>query len=403
LEENTMNILLGLTGSVATTIAPKIISALESLDNVDEIRVVMTDKACMFQNPEALARKCGIRVYTERDEWTWQKEIYDGIPAATPSGLGTCFITTDKWEKGFPVLHVELAKWASVIVIAPASMNTIGKIAQGLTDNILTSIIAARQKWTPLVIAPAMNTKMWESTACRDNIRMLMGSRLDIVERNIGDVELVSIVPPVSGLLACGDTGVGALADTANIASETSMAIRWCFPMTRGSCPGIPVGKHLGAFGAFRKHDRHCGVDLYCPEGTQVMAVEDGTIVSIEDFTGPAAGCPWWMDTKCIKIEGPSGIICYGEIAPYTWVSVGKRVRKGAPIATVIPVLRPGKKRDDIPGHSRSMLHMQIYTRGSTHKDYDWGMHTEMPSNIIDPTPLLLASDGHSQTTLDME
>lgn len=375
-----MNILLGLTGSVATKVAHKIIEALESVPNCDEVRVVMTEKACMFWNPEALSRKCGVKVYTERDEWTWVKTIpskienREGEDYIEPGQ----FITTDKWEKGLPILHVELAKWASCLVIAPATANTIAKVSRGICDNLLTCIYAAWDESRPVVIAPSMNTRMWTSRNNAMSIHLLG----DGVEGN------VKFVSPVEKELACGDVGIGALADAKDIAKAVHGATRWSFPMFWDRCTGVPIGSHPGSFGAIRKHDCHCGVDLYCTEGTPVLAVEPGVVVSIEDFTGHAAGCGWWLDTKAVKVEGASGVVCYGEINPCHSLQVGDKIDRHNTIGYVKPVLRPGKERPDIPGHSRSMLHLQLYKHGTIH-GHACG-DKEVPDNVIDPTPLLL-------------
>jgi len=371
-----MNILLGLTGSVATKIAPKIIEALEAIPNCSEVRVIMTDKAAMFYNPEALARVSGVKVYTEGDEWTWRKEI-KAIGHATVQCLAT-----DKWEKGLPIQHIELVKWASCLVIAPATANTIGKMANGLCDNLLTSVFTAWDRNRPVIMAPAMNTMMLHSPAVVHNMETL---------QKMG----VLMVPTVKKELACGDTGDGALADASDIARVAAREIQWLFPFNLVSpIRGIPVGSHPGAFGAMRKHDRHCGVDLYCNNGTPVVLVEDGRVVSIEPFTGKDAGCPWWLDTKVVKVEGASGVVCYGEIEPRDYVQVGKVYRKGCQIGNVIPVLKPEKHRPDIPGHSCCMLHLQMFSHGTYNLKDEFNSHEELPDYIIDPTPYLLGAVG---------
>ena len=383
-----MKIVIGMTGSVATTIAPKIVLAIaEGVPNCDAIDVVMTEKAQMFQNAERLARETGAKVYTERDEWVWRIEdktehtYVDGHTVTLPKPEP---VFTDRWQKGYPILHVDLGKTSSALVIAPASMNTIAKMAHGITDNLLTSVYSAWDiSCRPVIIAPAMNTKMWESPQNTTNIEAL-------VSRG------VKIVYPVEAMLACGDFGVGALARADVIAKEVAAALRWHFPVPQfwgGS--GIPVGAHPGAFGAVRKHDRHCGVDLYCQAGTPVEAVEGGRVVLVEDFTGPAANCPWWLPTKAVKVEGPSGVVCYGEISPYSHVKVGDIVKAGDEIGVVIPVLRPEKLRKDIPGHMCSMLHFQLYEHGKLHlHGNDWGRDAKMPIEVIDPTPFLLSAHG---------
>lgn len=170
--------------------------------------------------------------------------------------------------------------------------------------------------------------------------------------------------------------------------------MRWLFPLNPKFVPGVPVGTHPGAFGAVRKHDRHCGVDLYCKHGAVVGAVEAGKVVSIEDFTGPAANCPWWLPTKAIKIEGESGVVCYGEIEVNSFILLGQDIVRGQTLGWVVPVLPAEKLRPDIPGHSCSMLHMQIYKHGTIHNPNDIGPTDEMPEDMIDPTPFLLDADG---------
>ena len=71
----------------------------------------------------------------------------------------------------------------------------------------------------------------------------------------------------------------------------------------------IPVGFHCGAFGAVRRHDVHKGVDLYCPDGTWVHAVEYGRVVDIRWFTGEKVDMPWWNNTQAVSIQGKTGVI----------------------------------------------------------------------------------------------
>ena len=102
------------------------------------------------------------------------------------------------------VQHISLAKWASVVVIYPATYNIIGKIANGVADDMLTTVIAAvpaREKF--VVIAPAMNTVMWENPILERNMTYL---------KSIGNYRFI---PPTSGKLACGDEGVGKLVEPA--------------------------------------------------------------------------------------------------------------------------------------------------------------------------------------------
>jgi len=168
----------------------------------------------------------------------------------------------------------------------------------------------------------------------------------------------------------------------------------WLFPLVASECNGIPVEDHAGAFGNKRKYgERHCGVDLYCKKYTRVHAVEAGTVVSIELFTGELVGCPWWNNTWAIRIAGESGIVVYGEIEVYPSIRVGDVVGRGIPIGIVIPVLPDSKKRPDIPGHSTSMLHFQWYKKGVLHKEHPWNREEDIPPDgVLDPTEMLKKS-----------
>jgi phosphopantothenoylcysteine synthetase/decarboxylase len=191
-----MKILLGLTGSVATTIAPKIVKAMEEVKGAEKVEVVMTEKAQMFMPWQELREKAKVMVYTEANEWTWMNL----------TGSGHLFQTgfRSRWQKGDPVLHIELAKEFNVLVIAPATANTIAKMTYGIVDNLLLSVYAA-WRGGPVIIAPAMNTYMLDSQAVRDNIRTL--ERRGVI-----------VIPPAEKTLACGDVGKGALADVEIIA-----------------------------------------------------------------------------------------------------------------------------------------------------------------------------------------
>lgn len=361
-----MKIILGLTGSVASSIAPKIAKAMQEANNA-EVVCVMTEKAKAFCHPSNLSID-KFKVFSDQDEWSWEHQNEEGSPIKH----------SDSWYKNDPVMHIELSKDASVLVIAPASMNTIAKMAYGLNDNLLTSLYAAWDINRPVIIAPAMNTKMYFSPANQANLLTL---------KNRG----VYIVDPIDKKLACGETGIGALADVNDIVKCVKKSLLWNFPIDK--CAGIPINSHLGAFGAFRKHDkRHCGVDLYTTNGEPVYTVESGKVVSIDPFTGASIGSPWWNETMSVKIEGPSGVVTYGEITPKTGLKVGDNLNKNTMIGFVKQVLKDGAIREDIQGHSLSMLHIQLYKHGMWHKDESWMADQEIPEGVLDPTPFLLDS-----------
>lgn len=143
----------------------------------------------------------------------------------------------------------------------------------------------------------------------------------------------------------------------------------------------LPLAPHPGAYGVTRQHHRHEGIDFYCPEGTPVTAVEEGTVVAVLDFTGPKADSPWWHDTQAVLVEGSSGVVLYGEIAPD--VAVGDQVQAGQQIGRVVQVLREDK------GRPMSMLHLEFHAAG-TRDCYEWPVDASKPASLQDPTPHLL-------------
>lgn len=163
-------------------------------------------------------------------------------------------------------------------------------------------------------------------------------------------------------------------------------------------CTPLPIAPHPGAFGVQRRFERHTGVDLYAPVGTPVTAVEDGTVVGIEWFTGPNSDppSPWWNPTMAVLVAGRSGVVLYGEIEVDHAVEVGCDVRAGDTVGRVVRVLRHDK------GYPTSMLHLELHQAGTTASSHPW---TDVrPPTLLDPTPYLwdvaapftsvLSSDG---------
>ncbi len=106
--------------------------------------------------------------------------------------------------------HIELGLWAEVSVVAPATANFIGKMANGIADDLLSTTLLALRSETPVVLAPAMNTRMWEHPAVQRNLRTLkndLGARLHLIA-------------PQEKQLACGEWGIGAMADPAQISEQ---------------------------------------------------------------------------------------------------------------------------------------------------------------------------------------
>jgi len=353
------NILLGVTGSVAAIKAGKLIEELKLLGDV---KVIATKAGRYFlDQSNALAQIDKSHVFYDENEWP------------------------ERYELGDKVLHIELRRWASCLVIAPLDANTLAKASSGLCDNLLTCTIRAWDWSKPMFICPAMNTMMWDNQPTSDHIGIM---------RKRGAI----LIDPITKKLACDDVGMGAMALTGDITRKISEKLRWRFPLD--NCNGIPINHHPGAFGFHRRKNHHTGVDLYTEDGEAVHAVEDGTVVHIDYFTGPKVGHDWWEETWGVMIEGASGVVNYGEIVPQTnqVIEVGRKVSRGQFIGRVKRVLFPEKHRPDIPGHSTSMLHLELYKHGT--RDFaDWHDPAKNP-NLLDPTPYLMVSENGPRNTL---
>jgi phosphopantothenoylcysteine decarboxylase len=107
------------------------------------------------------------------------------------------------------VLHIELRKWADLFLIAPLDANTLAKVANGICDSCLTSVYRCWDLTRPVVIAPAMNTLMWEHPVTDRNLKQLQQ-----------DCKILRICWPQEKLLACGDMGTGAMASIPEILSQ---------------------------------------------------------------------------------------------------------------------------------------------------------------------------------------
>jgi len=176
-----VNILIACTGSVATIKIPEILEKLAKIENV-KIKLVVSQNSQHFLPQLSELGIVGETILTDQHEWSsWS-------------------------DRGDPVLHIELRNWADIAVIAPLSANTLAKLANGLADNLLTSVMRAWdfKKMKPILIAPAMNTMMWEHPVTNQHLETLS---------NWG----YTIVPPISKTLVCGETGMGAMASVESI------------------------------------------------------------------------------------------------------------------------------------------------------------------------------------------
>lgn len=171
-----MKVLLGVTGSIAAKLTPQLV---ELLSKEHTVQVVATRQAHNFFD----ATQITVPVWNHRDEMTSDGEI----------------------------LHIALRRWADVLLIAPLTAHTLARLANGFADDLLTCVARAWDMHNPLIVAPAMNTLMWEHRITKE--------QLDKLERYF---IYFTVVQPVEKTLACGDHGIGAMAPLAEILKAVS-------------------------------------------------------------------------------------------------------------------------------------------------------------------------------------
>jgi murein DD-endopeptidase MepM/ murein hydrolase activator NlpD len=150
--------------------------------------------------------------------------------------------------------------------------------------------------------------------------------------------------------------------------------------------PSIPPEGHVGDFAFRRSFYYHPGIDLYCGDGQDVVAIEDGVVVHFEHFTGTNANpsSPWWNDTFAVMVEGASGVIGYCELLMADELDVGDKIKAGDLIGKITPVLKKDK------GNGTTMLHLELYLSG-TREHVTWVLDTAKPTELLNPRNLLEA------------
>lgn len=216
------HLLLAASGSVATIKITDIVNALKDHANLS-IRLILTKASAQFlggQSHEqpAVASLLDLQhvdaIFFDEDEWS------------------------HPWKRGNPILHIELRRWAHLLVIAPLSANTLAKITGGFSDNLLTSVVRA---WDTtglveatsfsnvsrkrILVAPAMNTAMWKHPITQKQVRVLeeeWGVGAD------GEAGWFEVLRPQEKALACGDVGDGAMKNWQEVVSiiESRMGLR---------------------------------------------------------------------------------------------------------------------------------------------------------------------------------
>lgn len=182
------NVVLGVTGSIAAYKAAELVRLL--VKRGLQVRVIMTHSATKFIGTETMAALSGHPVVTEF--WNSSQDVNTGF------GSGA-------------IEHIDLADWADVIAIAPATADTIAKLAHGIADTPLLATVLAAQ--APLIVAPAMNVNMLKAPRTKANLETLA-------------TDGVKIIDPGSGELACGWQGEGRLAEPEIVAAYISRELR---------------------------------------------------------------------------------------------------------------------------------------------------------------------------------
>lgn len=167
------NVLLGVTGGVAAYKAVALASQLTATGA--KVKTIMTANACELVRPKSFEAVTGSEVFTNL--WSCPQEHKIG--------------------------HISLAEWADVIVVAPATANIIAKIANGICDDLLSTLLCAGfQK--PVLLAPAMNNLMWENPAVKRNVKTVRDMKFEIIG-------------PAEGRLACGTGATGRMSEPQDI------------------------------------------------------------------------------------------------------------------------------------------------------------------------------------------
>jgi phosphopantothenoylcysteine decarboxylase/phosphopantothenate--cysteine ligase len=162
-----MHILYGVTGGIAAYKAPEVVRSLRRGGH--EVRCVLTESALRLVTADTLAAISGEAV------------------------------ATTMWPGDGSMPHIELARWAESLLIAPATADLLARCALGLADDLLTTLFLAIEPDKRVVFAPAMNTAMWNKAVVQSHVRTLRAAGARFVD-------------PIPGDLACGEQGIGAMA-----------------------------------------------------------------------------------------------------------------------------------------------------------------------------------------------
>ena len=173
------NILIAVTGSISAYKIADVVSELGKRGH--QVQCILSDSAAQFVTPLVLETLSG-------------RPVRSALFGADVSGTE----------------HIDLARWADIFVVAPATANVLARLALGLADDLLTTVALATT--APMLIAPAMNTVMWEHPATQHNLQTLVGRG-------------AAVIDPAAGTLACGEVGIGKLAPVPAIVAAIEAAL----------------------------------------------------------------------------------------------------------------------------------------------------------------------------------
>lgn len=180
---NQRRVVLGITGSIAASKGVELARLLAAAGV--ELKIVLSEGAKSFVTPLSVQGLTGAPVFDQL--WDWRQEAVMG--------------------------HIQLARWAERVIVAPASAHCLAKLAQGLADDVLSCMVLATE--APVAVAPAMNQFMWRHQATQRNVRQLLADG-------------VTVWGPDTGLQACGETGPGRLLEPAVL---LQLAAQWLGPL----------------------------------------------------------------------------------------------------------------------------------------------------------------------------
>lgn len=261
--------LLGVSGSVAGVKWPALAIALMNLGEESEVRVVFTAASQHFSAD--IAR-------------SYDSESFDLVQSHVTSGRVKLLTDADEWKDyrsvhRDSVLHIDLVKWADALVIAPLSANTLAKVANGLCDNLLTCIARAWDWRKPLLLAPAMNTRMWEHPLTARQLR------------DIASFPGAAAQP--SAAAAAGSPSASCAAEASSTAAEASES-----SAATGGCSAAAAAE-VGAAPKFTAGAIVSAVPLLCKPGVTIVEpivkalacgdVGRGAMASVEAIAAAAA------------------------------------------------------------------------------------------------------------------